>query len=164
VKSDYLWLLAQLERELPVDRELVDWARSVMLDGLDSPSLVLLAGLTPCEHDDAKKLFLSSLAELGFHVPGRRRLMLHMAGRLGIDLVEIPEREEVVVNGVSMEGHITDQHCSDCSSLIVYHEHHDSEFCPVCNTWLGSVCADPDCEFCNRRPDTPLDGSGHPTG
>ncbi len=62
MKSDYLWLLAQLERGLPVQKELVDWACSAMLDGLDSPSLVLLAG------------------------------------RLGVDLVEIPEREEVSVN------------------------------------------------------------------
>lgn len=31
----------------------------------------------------------------------------------------------------------------------------DAVFCPDCDVWLETVCSDPDCDYCRRRPERP---------
>jgi hypothetical protein len=45
---------------------------------------------------------------------------------------------------------------SKCKTLLVYHIHHDREYCPTCNLWVGEGCKDPtDCQYCGQIPETP---------
>lgn len=34
---------------------------------------------------------------------------------------------------------------------------HDAWACIDCNEWLEEACDDPECPFCNRRPETPYE-------
>lgn len=45
--------------------------------------------------------------------------------------------------------------CTECNSEIKYCNKYDSYYCESCNTWLESLCEEPDCEYCRHRPETP---------
>lgn len=55
--------------------------------------------------------------------------------------MQIREEEDwIVIDGVKVEGHITDECCSSCAHHLVYHETDDLYFCAFCNRWTeGAV-------------------------
>ena len=63
----------------------------------------------------------------------------------------------VVVDGLSVPGFLVPETaCASCGSQLVHHDTFDARFCPGCNVWLESRCADPTCSFCSARPELPL--------
>lgn len=47
------------------------------------------------------------------------------------------------------------QDCEFCNRPALYHPAYDSHFCCYCNIWFETLCGDPDCEYCSKRPDKP---------
>jgi len=63
---------------------------------------------------------------------------------------------------VKMKGKLTKRlACGCCEATNAkrqYSEQYDAYYCQQCRKWLESMCDDPNCEFCNERPETaPLD-------
>lgn len=48
--------------------------------------------------------------------------------------------------------------CSICGEKQIYFEKYDALCCPNCNIWTEGVCSDPNCFYCNNRPETPKEG------
>lgn len=67
--------------------DLADVAASALADGCDSPSLRMLAGLTPSEADGARPLFERALCELGISVPDKRKAIMRLAREMARDIV-----------------------------------------------------------------------------
>lgn len=54
--------------------------------------------------------------------------------------MHIQEEEDwIVIDGVKVEGHITDERCFSCDHHPVYHETDDLYFCTFCNRWTEDV-------------------------
>jgi len=70
-------------------------------------------------------------------------------------IIEHPEDDLVVIDGIRIVGSLEDGPC-ECGSRIVYFDRYDALFCPECNTWLQARCSDPRCGYCVRRPAQPL--------
>lgn len=67
------------------------------------------------------------------------------------------EAEELSIFGVKYNGFIADdQGCSNCQGPIIYSHDFDATFCPSCNEWKESTCSEPNCDYCQMRPKTPL--------
>lgn len=49
--------------------------------------------------------------------------------------------------------------CQTCDSEVQYSYKYDSYYCELCNEWLEKKCKDPECEFCNVRPEKPSQDS-----
>ena len=47
--------------------------------------------------------------------------------------------------------------CDGCGNKASYSEKYDAYYCEHCNKWLEEVCGDYECDFCNARPEHPLD-------
>jgi hypothetical protein len=62
----------------------------------------------------------------------------------------------VTVDGHQLRGYVHETPCPACGAMLIYHEEHDSLFCPECNRWLENKCSDPSCGFCPSRPERPL--------
>jgi predicted RNA-binding Zn-ribbon protein involved in translation (DUF1610 family) len=45
--------------------------------------------------------------------------------------------------------------CKTCGQGLDYSERHDAYFCANCDEWIENKCSDPECGFCNDRPDKP---------
>jgi hypothetical protein len=43
----------------------------------------------------------------------------------------------------------------NCVHPRKYSERYDAYYCPECDLWSEGRCGDPDCDFCNRRPERP---------
>ena len=50
----------------------------------------------------------------------------------------------------------TDKKCSVCKSSNKYNSKYDSYYCEICNKWTEDRCGDPNCTFCEPRPEKPL--------
>ena len=46
--------------------------------------------------------------------------------------------------------------CPSCGESKYMNYKYDAIFCLKENKWLESGCQDPECEFCNNRPDKPI--------
>ena len=48
-------------------------------------------------------------------------------------------------------------YCPHCNSDldVKYSGYYDAHYCEACDIWLESQCSDPNCEFCQDRPDKP---------
>jgi len=46
--------------------------------------------------------------------------------------------------------------CDKCGNPKEYHALYDAFFCAKCNEWRESRCEDPNCEFCPKRPEKPI--------
>lgn len=71
----------------------------------------------------------------------------------------LTERGDHVVapDGRRVEGWIEhDEPCPSCGVPRVYAVLFDAFLCMRCNRWLEEACDDPDCDYCHRRPPTPL--------
>ena len=44
----------------------------------------------------------------------------------------------------------------DCNSKKKFSDQYDAYYCASCNEWMESKCDDPECEYCNNRPDKPV--------
>lgn len=52
-----------------------------------------------------------------------------------------------------------DLNCPTCGNeKKSYSEEYDAYYCDFCNEWLEDICTDRDCEYCKKRPLTPLEG------
>lgn len=51
--------------------------------------------------------------------------------------------------------------CPKCGSLIAYSDRYDAFYCPSCNTWLEDRCSHKNCEYCQKRPEKPLNTRYH---
>jgi hypothetical protein len=49
--------------------------------------------------------------------------------------------------------------CSECGAGLLLSVRYDAAFCPSCDAWRESACADPTCLACRGRPGMP---SGDP--
>ena len=50
--------------------------------------------------------------------------------------------------------------CAKCGQKTIYHIYkYDAWCCTSCNEWLDTICDDPNCPFCSRRPETPYEVS-----
>jgi hypothetical protein len=155
--KDAMWLMAEVEFGGASADELIQWACDRLVEGGDSASLVLLAGLTPAENDKASDLFCEAVRELGYRVPERRELMLHRARCLGVEIGPCGDGDPVLINGVPVDGFFDgDNECEACGLPRIYHVRYDAYFCAVCNRWLEHSCDDPACEYCRSRPTRPL--------
>ncbi len=47
--------------------------------------------------------------------------------------------------------------CPECGSPNKYSAEYDTYYCERCNLWLEEKCNDPKCEYCNKRPDYPME-------
>ena len=47
--------------------------------------------------------------------------------------------------------------CPECGGGIFYYYRFDADCCLGCNIWLSKKCADPNCMYCSRRPESPLE-------
>ena len=45
--------------------------------------------------------------------------------------------------------------CNNCKRDLSYSERWDAYFCDYCNMWCEKKCDDPECWFCDERPETP---------
>jgi len=45
--------------------------------------------------------------------------------------------------------------CFKCGNPVDYNFEYDSNYCTTCNSWLESVCNDPNCSSCPGRPKYP---------
>ena len=45
--------------------------------------------------------------------------------------------------------------CDECDTNQLYYFKYDADFCPQCNKWISKDCGDPNCYFCDGRPETP---------
>jgi hypothetical protein len=72
-----LWVRTYLRG--PTGDELINWAAEALSEGLETPSLCILAGLSPKEHvRDARDYLEKSLQELGWSAPPREpTLVMH---------------------------------------------------------------------------------------
>jgi hypothetical protein len=66
------------------------------------------------------------------------------------------DRAKVTIDGYVVRGFIDDRTCPDCGGTQIYHEDFDAYFCAPCNQWKEARCGDGGCEFCSKRPETPL--------
>ncbi len=55
-----------------------------------------------------------------------------------------------------MDVNYTGSSCDKCGSVIYYDDKYDTYFCQSCNEWLESKCDDPECEYCTKRPEKPI--------
>lgn len=46
-------------------------------------------------------------------------------------------------------------HCPDCLEILSYNDEFDSTYCSDCDEWRDVPCEDPNCEFCEARPEKP---------
>jgi hypothetical protein len=66
------------------------------------------------------------------------------------------ENSIVHIGEKTINGFISDDECTTCNSKIIFSEDFDALFCPQCNRWLESKCADKNCDYCKNRPIKPL--------
>jgi hypothetical protein len=73
-----------------------------------------------------------------------------------MNIKEDKEKWVVRIDDVKFEGFVSGEKCPGCGQYRIYYSRYDSFFCPVCNAWSEKACNDKECEFCSRRPETPL--------
>ncbi|MCM1506877.1 MAG: toxin-antitoxin system protein [Ruminococcus flavefaciens] len=47
--------------------------------------------------------------------------------------------------------------CSECGKPLLYFYTYDAVCCISCDVWTEEKCSDPECEFCSKRPDSPME-------
>lgn len=45
--------------------------------------------------------------------------------------------------------------CEVCGEKLILMFRYDAVCCPGCNQWIDPCCSDPECPFCQKRPETP---------
>lgn len=45
--------------------------------------------------------------------------------------------------------------CEKCHNVLKYNRKHDAEYCDICDLWAIKACGDPECDYCNDRPEKP---------
>ena len=90
--KETLDLLAAIELGKVANEELIQWAIASLERGIESQSLILLAGLLAPESGGAIELFKKSIAELGIHAPSSKELMIYQAKHIAQQIMhgEIP--------------------------------------------------------------------------
>ena len=51
-----------------------------------------------------------------------------------------------------------DRRCWICGSPVFMAVVYDSMLCFLCHSWLEASCSDPDCQYCDDRPERPIVG------
>lgn len=69
-------LVAKYQNKVIGDKELSDWSCGLLARGIESQSLILLAGLSPSEESEACELLKKAIPELGFSWPSDRLIGL----------------------------------------------------------------------------------------
>lgn len=75
MNKEMLNLLAEIGTGGSLESRLTNWAIKKLLDGKETPSVALLAGLSQNELGNAVELFLKAAKELGYTVPSRDELL-----------------------------------------------------------------------------------------
>lgn len=47
--------------------------------------------------------------------------------------------------------------CEECGEKLILLFRYDADCCPGCNRWIDPRCSDPECPFCQNRPQTPAE-------
>lgn len=74
-----LAIIAGFERKLTSLRDLTNWAGSLVSEGIETESLIFLAGLTEAESEEASGLLRRAVSELGFRYPREEVIYLACA-------------------------------------------------------------------------------------
>jgi hypothetical protein len=73
---------------LTCSEELADVAVAALEEGLDSPALRVLAGLSPDEANEARRVLERALAELAVPIPSPRDAVLYLARAIATDVLD----------------------------------------------------------------------------
>ncbi len=82
------FVAAKAALELALPEDLPEAAVAALEDGLDSPALRGLAGLSSMELDDARPLFHRALAELNLAMPSPEEAVRRMAREVATEVVD----------------------------------------------------------------------------
>jgi hypothetical protein len=77
--QDILNIIAQFDNKHMSEKELSDWAVEQLEKGIETESLVLLAGMTPLEYADALELLKKAVSEMGYTWPLQKVIKLTYA-------------------------------------------------------------------------------------
>ena len=88
MKEEILKLYAIIEINENYEKELVKWAKEKLINKVETNSLVLLAGLTENEYNNARELFFESLKELNIKIPEKRNALLFYSKLIAEDILE----------------------------------------------------------------------------
>lgn len=53
--------------------------------------------------------------------------------------------------GVTMNSYETEEKykaCKRSGHKVIYLEAYECDYCEICDSWLETLCSDPDCPFC----------------
>lgn len=89
IKSkEALDIIVRYENKLIDEKALSDWAAHNIEKGIETESLILLAGLTPSDFNEASVLLKSVISELGLRWPTKNLLGLAYAKIIAKDILE----------------------------------------------------------------------------
>ncbi len=74
--QEILNLIARFDNKQIGEKELSDWAVTQLEKGIETESLILLAGLSPSVYNDGFELFKKTVFELGFSWPSQKIISL----------------------------------------------------------------------------------------
>ncbi len=137
---------------------LINWAIKQLLDDIETPSIIQLAGLVKQEYDLALKLFEKSLQELNLKLPNHFQIISEIIQDIDPDILTNEFTEDTIFSLKSL-GNVQmceDSFCPICNLPILLSYKYDAEFCINCNIWIGKKCGDPKCGYCSKRPEKPL--------
>jgi hypothetical protein len=77
--QDILNIIAQYDNKHINEKELSDWAVGQLEKGIETKSLVLLAGMTPSEYGDALEFLKKAVSEMGYTWPTHKLIKLAYA-------------------------------------------------------------------------------------
>lgn len=87
-REDFELVAANVALDLLTPEKLVGAAIAALEDGLDSPALRVLAGLSPTEVDEAPQLLGLALSELNVQLPSPGDAVMRLAGQITTDIAD----------------------------------------------------------------------------
>ncbi len=74
--QEILNLIAGFDNKLIGEKELSNWAVTQVEKGIETESLILLAGMSPSDYNDGLELLKKTVSELGFSWPSQKIISL----------------------------------------------------------------------------------------
>lgn len=93
--------------------------------------------------------------------PDKRKWTMEQLG-YSWDFDTSEPRKEIEGTFFMKDGKVLDMmeihsHCLVCLQPLYYNDEFDSSYCAECNEWREESCSDPNCEYCQGRPEKPSD-------
>jgi hypothetical protein len=81
-------IIARFELGKATIHDLSEWASEIILQGKDTPALVLLAGITQAESEDIYPLLHKIANDLGFQYPSTKQIKLAQARFIAREIID----------------------------------------------------------------------------